>query len=185
MARGLGSTGWLAGVLVDHRPAHCRGRLSYGELAAMLPSAGGQYVYLREAWSPLWGFLYGWTLVSGDPDRNRRGRRRGVRALPGHVVAAHLREQLPDPADRDLTSTYAISLSTAQLVGILLILLLSWSNARGIQYGKIVQNIFTCTKIGSLLGRDRGRNFRGLERCAVKANFTDMWTPKATPPAQE
>ena len=59
--------------------------LSYGELAAMMPRAGGQYVYLREALGPLWGFLYGWTLISGDSDWNHRRRGRGVWQVPGRL----------------------------------------------------------------------------------------------------
>ena len=55
--------------------------LSYGELAAAMPHAGGQYVYLREAFGPLCGFLYGWTLLHGHPDRHHRGRGRGVRQV--------------------------------------------------------------------------------------------------------
>ena len=62
MARTVGSPGWLLGAWVLTGLLTVVGALSYGELAAMMPRAGGQYVYLREAFSPLWGFLYGWTL---------------------------------------------------------------------------------------------------------------------------
>src|SRR3954452_16275351 len=62
MARTIGSPGWLLGAWVLTGLLTVVGALSYGELAAMMPRAGGQYVYLREAYSPLWGFLYGWTL---------------------------------------------------------------------------------------------------------------------------
>ncbi len=62
MARTIGSPGWLLGAWVLTGLLTVVGALSYGELAAMMPRAGGQYVYLREAFSPLWGFLYGWTL---------------------------------------------------------------------------------------------------------------------------
>ena len=62
MARNIGSPGWLLGAWVLTGVLTVVGALSYGELAAMMPRAGGQYVYLREAFSPLWGFLYGWTL---------------------------------------------------------------------------------------------------------------------------
>src|SRR5881392_4037742 len=62
MARNIGSPGWLLGAWVVTGLLTVVGALSYGELAAMMPRAGGQYVYLREAFSPLWGFLYGWTL---------------------------------------------------------------------------------------------------------------------------
>src|SRR5256712_12057338 len=62
MARTIGSPGWLLGAWILTGVLTVVGALSYGELAAMMPRAGGQYVYLREAFSPLWGFLYGWTL---------------------------------------------------------------------------------------------------------------------------
>ena len=62
MARNIGSPGWLLGAWLLTGVLTVVGALSYGELAAMMPRAGGQYVYLREAFSPLWGFLYGWTL---------------------------------------------------------------------------------------------------------------------------
>ncbi|HXI30430.1 MAG TPA: amino acid permease, partial [Vicinamibacterales bacterium] len=62
MARTIGSPGWLLGAWIVTGLLTVVGALSYGELAAMMPRAGGQYVYLREAFSPLWGFLYGWTL---------------------------------------------------------------------------------------------------------------------------
>src|SRR4030095_16832803 len=62
MARTVGSPGWLLGAWILTGLLTVVGALSYGELAAMMPRAGGQYVYLREAFSPMWGFLYGWTL---------------------------------------------------------------------------------------------------------------------------
>ena len=151
--------------------------LSYGELAAMLPTRRRPVRLSARSLVAVVGLLVRLDAVSGDPDRHRRGRRRGVRALPGRALAAHFGEQLSDRAD-PISNTYAISLSTAQLVGIVLILLLSWTNARGIQYGKIVQNIFTCTKIGSLLAVIALGIFVGWNAVAVKANFTDMWTPR-------
>ena len=68
--------------------------LSYGELAAMMPQAGGQYVYLREAFGPLFGFLYGWTLVSGDSDRNHRGGRGRVCQVCWRAFSFHFGDQL-------------------------------------------------------------------------------------------
>jgi basic amino acid/polyamine antiporter, APA family len=180
MARGLGSTGWLLASWVLTGLLTVAAAVSYGELAAMLPRAGGQYVYLREAWSPLWGFLYGWTLFLVIQT--------GTVAAVAIAFARYLGVLWPRISESNylippiaISNTYAISLSTAQLVGILLIVLLSWSNARGIQYGKIVQNIFTCTKIGSLLAVIALGIFVGWNAIAVKANFTDMWTPKGGP----
>ena len=64
MARMVGSPGWLLGAWIVTGILTIVGALSYGELAAMMPRAGGQYIYLREAFSPLWGFLYRWTLFT-------------------------------------------------------------------------------------------------------------------------
>src|SRR5712671_1841560 len=120
MSRKLGSPGWLlvawgiTGVLT------IVGALSYGELAAMMPRAGGQYVYLREAFSPLWGFLYGWTLFlviqTGTIAAVSVGFARYFGAL-AHWIADD--KYLVDPIR--ITEGYRLSLSTAQLVGILLI----------------------------------------------------------------
>jgi APA family basic amino acid/polyamine antiporter len=177
MSRGLGSTGWLLAAWVITGLLTIAAALSYGELAAMMPSAGGQYVYLREAWSPLWGFLYGWTLFLVIQT--------GTVAAVAVAFARYLGVLWPRISESNylispihVSSTYAVSLSTAQLIAILLIGLLSWSNARGIQYGKIVQNIFTTTKIGSLLVVIALGIFVGWNAIAVKANFTDMWTPR-------
>lgn len=83
-----------------------------------------------------------------------------------------------------ITRTYALSLSTAQLVGILLLALLTWSNPRGIHYGRIIQNVFTSAKIGSLLGVIGAGLVAGWSAIAVRENFTRMWIPRGyTPPA--
>ena len=111
------------------------GALSYGELAAMMPRAGGQYVYLREAFSPLWGFLYGWTLFlviqTGTIAAVAVGFARYFGALVPWIADDHY---LIPPIH--LSAGYALSLSTTQLVGILLIALLTWTNTRGLEYGK-------------------------------------------------
>jgi APA family basic amino acid/polyamine antiporter len=177
MSRGLGSTGWLLASWVITGLLTIAAALSYGELAAMMPSAGGQYVYLREACSPVWGFLYGWTLFLVIQT--------GTVAAVAVAFARYLGVLWPRISESNylippipVSSHYAVSLSTAQLIGVLLIALLSYSNARGIQYGKIVQNIFTTTKIGSLLAVIALGIFVGWNATAVKANFADMWTPR-------
>ena len=154
MSRQLGSAGWLLASWIITGLLTIAAALSYGELAAMMPHAGGQYVYLREAWSPLCGFLYGWTLFLVIQT--------GTVAAVAVGFARYLGVLWPRISESDylippihVSSGYALSLSTAQLVGVLLIALLTWSNARGIQYGKIVQNAFTSAKIGALAGRDR------------------------------
>src|SRR6185436_15982917 len=149
MARNTGGAGWLLIAWVVTGALTIVGALSYGELAAMMPRAGGQYVYIREAFSPLWGFLYGWTLFlviqTGTIAAVAVGFARYFGALLPWIADDHY---LVAPVH--FSATYAISLSTTQLVGVLLIVLLTWTNTRGLEYGRIIQNVFTTAKSGAL-----------------------------------
>src|SRR5437773_11640331 len=151
IARQVGSPGWLLVVWIVTGLLTMIGALSYGELAAMMPKAGGQYVYLREAYSPFWGFLYGWTLFLVIQTATIAavavgfGRYIGV-LIPKISETNYLIEPI-----RIGSSSYAFSLSTAQLVGIAMIALLTWMNTRGLKLGKFVQNTFTFAKTGSLI----------------------------------
>lgn len=176
MAREVGSAGWLmlswviAGVLT------LAAALSYGELAAMMPRAGGQYVYLREAYSPLWGFLYGWTLFLVIQT--------GTIAASSVGFSRYLGVLWPRIAENNyiippihILPGYALSLSTAQSVALTVILFLTWTNMRGLKYGKGVQNVFTTMKIGSLLGVIGVGILIGWKASVVKANFSHAWIP--------
>src|SRR6185312_739914 len=146
MSRMIGSPGWMLMAWVITSILTMAAALSYGELASMLPHAGGMYVYLREAFSPLWGFLYGWTLFTVI----QTGTIAAVAvafARFGGVLWPSVSEQNYLIAPIHLSQRYAVSLSTAQLVAIFVIALLTWSNSRGIRYGKLVQNLFTSAKI--------------------------------------
>src|SRR5437867_7759392 len=136
MARTVGSPGWLLGAWLLTGVLTVVGALSYGELAAMMPRAGGQYVYLRQAFSPIWGFLYGWTLFlviqTGTIAAVAVGFARYFGALWPWIAEDHY---LVSPVH--LSVGYAVSLSTTQLVGILLIALLTWTNTRGLEYGRV------------------------------------------------
>src|SRR5215471_17320413 len=127
MSRTIGSPGWMLVAWVVAGALTIIGALSYGELAAMMPRAGGQYVYLREAFSPLWGFLYGWTLFlviqTGTIAAVAVGFARYSGVLLPWIADDHY---LVPPVH--ISSGYAISLSTTQLVGVLLIALLTWTN---------------------------------------------------------
>jgi amino acid permease-like protein len=96
MARLIGSPGWLLIAWGIAGAITIAGALSYGELSAMMPQAGGMYVYLPEAYSPLWGFLYGWTLFTVISDRNHRCRGGGFRAVFRRALADDLGKSLPD-----------------------------------------------------------------------------------------
>jgi APA family basic amino acid/polyamine antiporter len=177
MSRQVGSPGWLLVAWVITGLLTVIGALSYGELAAMMPKAGGQYVYLREAFSPLWGFLYGWTLFmviqTGTIAAVAVGFAKyfGLIAPPDLISETHY---LIKPIH--LGSSYAISLSTAQLVGLLLIALLTWMNTRGLKLGKFVQNVFTITKTGALIALILLGLFVGYKAAVASANFGDLWT---------
>jgi APA family basic amino acid/polyamine antiporter len=174
MARTIGSPGWLLGAWLLTGVLTVVGALSYGELAAMMPRAGGQYVYLREAFSPMWGFLYGWTLFLVIQT--------GTIAAVGVGFARYFGALVPWIRDDNylipplhLTSGYALSLSTTQLVGILMIALLTWTNTRGLEYGKIIQNVFTTAKTGALLGLIGVGLLLGRNGAAVADNFGNLW----------
>ena len=175
MAREVGSSGWLmlswvvAGVLT------VAAALSYGELAAMMPQAGGQYVYLREAYSPLWGFLYGWTLFlviqTGTIAASSIGFSRYLGVLWPRISETNYVVQ-----PIHILPGYALSLSTAQLTALSVIAFLTWTNMKGLKYGKGVQNVFTSMKIGSLLAVIGIGILIGWRAAVVKANFGDAWT---------
>ncbi len=148
--------------------------LSYGELAALFPHAGGQYVYLREAYSPLWGFLYGWTLFLVIQT--------GTIAAVAVGFAKYLGVLFPAISPQawivhpiSLGSKYAISLSVQQLVGVLMILFLTFLNTLGVRLGKLIQNIFTSAKTVSLVGLIFLGIFVGRNAGAISENFSHLW----------
>ncbi len=181
MARHIGSPGWLLGAWVLTGVLTIAGALSYGELAAMMPRAGGQYVYLREAYSPLWGFLYGWTLFTviqtGTVAAVAIAFARFFGVMVPWISESHY---LISPVH--LSQGYAVSLSSTQLVGILVIALLTWTNTRGLQYGRIIQNTFTSAKTLGLLALIAIGIFVGWNSGAVSANFGNLWTPRNLEP---
>jgi APA family basic amino acid/polyamine antiporter len=174
IARQVGAPGWLLVVWGVTGLLTLMAALSYGELAAMMPKAGGQYVYLREAFSPLWGFLYGWTLFlviqTGTIAAVAVGFARYTGVLVPWVSESNY---LIEPIR---FGGYALSLSTAQLVGLAMIALLTFMNTRGLRLGKLVQNIFTTAKTGALIALILLGIIVGWKSGAGAANFSDMWT---------
>jgi APA family basic amino acid/polyamine antiporter len=173
MARLINSPGWLLAAWGLTALLTIAAALSYGELACMLPEAGGVYVFLREAYSPLWGFLYGWTLFAVIQT--------GTIAAVAVAFARFLSVLVPGIAENNylippihVSEGYAFSLSTAQLVGVSVIVLLTWSNSRGLEYGKIVQNIFTTAKVAALGALILAGLFLGRNAEAA-ANFTNLF----------
>jgi APA family basic amino acid/polyamine antiporter len=148
--------------------------LSYGELAALFPHAGGQYVYLREAYSPLWGFLYGWTLFLVIQTGTIAAVAVGFARYLGVLFPA-ISAQAWIVRPIDLGSKYAISLSVQQLVGILMILFITFLNTLGVRLGKLIQNIFTSAKTLSLVGLIFLGIFVGRNAGAISENFGHFW----------
>jgi APA family basic amino acid/polyamine antiporter len=150
-ARIVGAPGWLlmawalAGVLT------ITGALCCAELAAMMPRAGGQYVFLREAYGPSAGFLFGWSLLLVVQTGTIAAVAVAFARFMG-ALAPQVSESNYLIAPTHLFGSYAISLSTAQLVAIFLILLLTLTNTRGLKTGKFIQNTFTFTKTAALIG---------------------------------
>src|SRR5947207_1672783 len=148
IARQVGAPGWLLVVWIVTGLLTLTAALSYGELAAMMPKAGGQYVYLREAFSPLWGFLYGWTLFLVIQT--------GTIAAVAVGFARYMGVLVPWVSESNYIlqsirfGGYALSLSTAQLVGLALIGFLTFTNTRGLEVGKLLQNVFTTAKTGEI-----------------------------------
>src|SRR6201982_1534967 len=174
IARQVGAPGWLLVVWVVTGLLTLTAALSYGELAAMMPKAGGQYVYLREAFSPLWGFLYGWTLFlviqTGTIAAVAVGFARYTGVLRPWVSESNY---LIAPIR---FGGYAVSLSTAQLVGLALIGFLTFTNTRGLEVGKLVRNGFTTANTGALIALIVLGIIVGLRSGAGAENFRDLWT---------
>jgi APA family basic amino acid/polyamine antiporter len=174
MARHIGSAGWLLVGWAVAGALTIAGALCYGELSAMMPHAGGMYVYLREAYSPLWGFLYGWTLFSVIETGTIAAVAVAFARFSG-VLWPQISETRYLIAPIPVSTHYALSLSTAQLLAIGVIGLLTFSNTLGLRYGKLIQNVFTVAKtaaLGSLIVL--GIVF-GCNAAATHANFAAPW----------
>ena len=181
IARQVGSAGWLLAVWLVTGALTVSAALGYGELAAMMPRAGGQYVYLREAYSPLWGFLYGWTLFLVI----QTGTIAAVAVAFARFLGVLARPISPTTwiiPPINLSANYAVSLSTQQLVAILIIVLLTFINTRGLQIGKLIQNVFTSAKTLSLVALILVGIILARNADAIRANFSDLWTPRGVTP---
>src|SRR4051812_25380260 len=114
------------------------GALSYGELAAMMPRAGGQYIYLKEAYNPLFGFLYGWTLFSVIQT--------GTIAAVAMAFALFTGVFFPEINDHAILTLGHIGINTQQLLAVAVIIVLTLYNYRNVKASAMMQNIFTITK---------------------------------------
>ncbi len=171
-SRLVGAPGWLLAAWALAGVLTITGALCCAELAALMPRAGGQYVFLREAYSPAIGFLFGWSLLFVIQTGTIAAVAIAFANFTG-VLAPSVSSNNYLLAPRHVFGNYAVSLSTQQLVAVLMILLLTAINARGLQLGKLIQNSFTFTKTAALaalilLGLVFGANYGG-------AAFTSAW----------
>jgi APA family basic amino acid/polyamine antiporter len=168
IARNVGSPGLLLVVWLVTGAITVIGALSYGELAGMMPHAGGQYVYLREAYNPLIGFLYGWTLFLVIQT--------GTIAAVAVAFAKFTAVLIPGLSEKNvLIEVLGLKLSAAQILAILSVAVLTYINTRGLREGKIVQNTFTITKTLALFGLILLGIIVGSNAGAIEANFSNFW----------
>ena len=149
-ARLIGAPGWLLMAWAVAGLMTITGALCCSELATMMPRAGGVYVFLKNAYGPSFGFLFGWTLFLVVQTGTIAAVAIAFSKFLGVFVAAVASDNYLIAPLR-LGGGYAISLSTEQLTAILLISLLTWTNTRGLEVGRIVQNTFTFAKTAALV----------------------------------
>jgi APA family basic amino acid/polyamine antiporter len=176
-ARLVGAPGWLLAAWALAGLLTITGALCCAELAAMMPRAGGQYVFLREAYGPALGFLFGWSLFLVIQTGTIAAVAVAFARFAGVLVPWVSGERyLVGPVR--LSEGYAVSLSTEQLAAVCLILLLTFTNTLGLKTGKLIQNAFTFTKTAALAGLIVvGLGF-GWSRASA-AYTSDWWNPWA------
>ncbi len=173
ITRNVGSAGWLVAVWLLTGFMTLTAALSYGELSAMFPKAGGQYVYLKESYNPLLGFLYGWSFFSVIQT--------GTIAAVGVAFSKFAGYFFPslEMTDANILMQFGfLKIYPAQLLSIAIIILLTYINTKGVQGGKLIQTTFTVTKLASLFGLI-GFGFLLASKSSIwNANWENAWTMK-------
>jgi basic amino acid/polyamine antiporter, APA family len=168
ITRNVGSAGWLISVWLITGFMTLIAAVSYGELSAMYPKAGGQYVYLKEAYNPLVGFLYGWSFFAVIQT--------GTIAAVGVAFSKFTAYLWPGVSEDIVLFTIgSITVSPAQILAIVIIILLTYINTKGVKGGKIIQTSFTMTKLLSLFGLIIF-GFIMLKPDIWEANWTNAWS---------
>jgi APA family basic amino acid/polyamine antiporter len=167
IAREVGSSGWLIVIWMVSGVMTIMGALSFAELAGMLPQAGGQYVFLREAYSPLWAFLYGWTtfLVTQT----------GFIAAVAVIFARYLGVLLP-ALGTEQRLWAGLPITPGQLIAVALVVLLTGLNCLGVEFGRWVQNVFTVSKLLALTMLIVVGLTVAASATAIEANRADLWS---------
>ncbi|HEX6426908.1 MAG TPA: amino acid permease [Niastella sp.] len=145
ITRNVGSAGWMIAVWLITGFMTIVAAVSYGELSGMYPKAGGQYVYLKEAFNPLAGFLYGWSFFAVIQT--------ATIAAVAVAFSRYTAYLVPELGEANVLLTIgSLKISAAQLLAIGLIVFLTYTNTKGIKGGKIIQTVFTTVKLFSLFG---------------------------------
>jgi len=168
MSRNVGGTGWLMLLWLISGVITVMAALSYGELAGMMPKAGGQFVYIQRAWGNLTGFLYGWSVFTVIQS--------GVIAAVAVGFAKFSGVFLPwINVQNVLLDLGFVKISSANIVAIALIVFLTWINSRGVKEGKTIQMVFTSAKLLALLFIIVSGIYVGLNKDYFAQNFSNMW----------
>jgi APA family basic amino acid/polyamine antiporter len=172
MVRQVGSAGWLIAIWVLTALLTIVAAVSYGELSAMFPKAGGQYVYLKEAYGKLIGFLYGWSFFAVIQT--------GTIAAVGVAFSKFAAYIFPIVSDENvLVEMGSFKLNAAQIVSIVTIILLTYINSRGVKNSKILQTVLTVIKISSLLGLIIFGFILGAKAEIWNANWANVWDSRS------
>jgi APA family basic amino acid/polyamine antiporter len=201
IARDVGSSGWFMGVWILTALMTLMGALAYAELARVMPHAGGQYIFLRDAYSPMWGFLYGWTCFLVIQTGSIAAvavvfaKYLGV-LIPGNKFGTDVtRHCVFGPWDVNIKLTLPgmeqpffemaqFGITNGQLVAVGVIIVLTWLNCRGVREGSFVQNLFTVTKVAALIALIIVGLTLALSVDVWNANWAEPWggiaeTPRA------
>src|ERR1700748_3349759 len=176
ITRNVGSAGWLIFVWLITGFMTITAAVSYGELSGMYPKAGGEYVYLKEAYNPLTGFLYGWSFFAVIQTGTIAAVGVAFSKFAAYFIPAL---ELPPAGAKDtyniLLQVGDLKIHNAQGVAILLIIFLTYVNTRGLESGKWIQRIFTVTKLLSLFGLIVFGLLLGAKAGIWHANWVDAW----------
>lgn len=176
MARDIGSSGYMLLLWVVTGFLTMTAALTYGELAGMMPTAGGQFVYIQRAFGKLWSFLYGWTVFTVIQT--------GTIAAVAVAFANYTAVFFPFLENEALSfGTFAVT--NKQLLAVLSILLLTYINTKGVRTGKSVQMTFTGAKLIAIFALIFLGLYVGLQTDTLARNFTDMWNPVSTKIAED
>ncbi len=172
ITRNVGSAGWLILIWLLTGFMTLTAALSYGELSGMFPKAGGQYVYLKEAYNKFVAFLYGWSFFAVIQTGTIAAVGVAFSKFAAYVVPDSLKSYVSE--DNILFTAGFVKISSAQIVSIVLIIILTFINTRGVKSGKLIQNTFTLTKLVSLFGLIIF-GFIMFKSDVWHANWTDAW----------